>query len=45
MFDLPCSAESVQNLAFLAEQFNQPECMERGGSKMSRHQLGKILQP
>jgi len=32
------SAGPVQKLAVLAEQSEQPECLERGGTEMPRHQ-------
>jgi len=44
MCDLRCSAEPVQKLAFLAEQFSQPECLEQSSSKMRRYQSRKALQ-
>jgi hypothetical protein len=37
MRNLFCSAEPVQELAVLVEQFDQLECLEQGGSKVPRH--------
>jgi len=44
MYDLPCSAKPVQNLALLAEQLNQLVGMERGKPEMPRHQSRQTLQ-
>jgi len=41
--DLSRSAESVQDVAFLAEQFGQSQRLEPGSQKMSRHQPRQAL--
>jgi hypothetical protein len=43
MHDLSCSAKPVQELALLAEQFDQPERLEQSGSEMHGHQSRKAL--
>jgi len=44
MYDLSCSAEPVQDMALLAEQFNQPVGLEQGKPEMRRHQSRQALQ-
>jgi len=45
MYDLPCSAEPVQDMALLAEQLNKPLHLEQDKPKMRRHQSRQALQP
>jgi len=44
VYDLSCSAEPVQELAFLAEQLEKPRNLERDSQKMPRHKSREVIQ-